>query len=51
MLGFLTATTGIVSKDAMKQAVESSVPKGTEALNLKAFEMGYTYGLERYVAN
>jgi 2-oxoglutarate ferredoxin oxidoreductase subunit gamma len=51
MLGFLTATTGTVSKEAMKQAVESSVPKGTEALNLKAFEMGYAYGLERYALN
>jgi 2-oxoglutarate ferredoxin oxidoreductase subunit gamma len=44
MLGFLTATTSLVSKEAMKQAIESSVPKGTEGLNLKAFERGYTTG-------
>jgi 2-oxoglutarate ferredoxin oxidoreductase subunit gamma len=28
----------------MKKAVLSSVPKGTEELNLKAFERGYEYG-------
>ena len=46
MLGFLTAVTKIVSTDAMKKSVLNSVPKGTEELNEKAFERGYSYGLE-----
>jgi 2-oxoglutarate ferredoxin oxidoreductase subunit gamma len=44
MLGFLTAVTNLASVEAMKKAVLSSVPKGTEELNLKAFERGYVYG-------
>ncbi len=48
MLGFLTAVTRIVSKEAMEKAVESSVPSGTEELNLRAFERGYQYGVEKY---
>ena len=45
MAGFFTAVTGIVSKNAMRKAIETSVPKGTEGLNLMAFEKGYEYGL------
>jgi 2-oxoglutarate ferredoxin oxidoreductase subunit gamma len=44
MLGFLTAVTNLASVEAMKKAVLSSVPKGTEELNLKAFERGYEHG-------
>ena len=44
MLGFLTAVTDLVSIEGMKKAVLSSVPKGTEELNLKAFERGHKYG-------
>ena len=47
MLGFLTATSRIISVNAMKKAVLDSVPKGTEELNMKAFERGYSYGLEK----
>ncbi len=43
MLGFLTAITGIVSPEAMRQSIATSVPRGTEELNLKAFETGYEY--------
>ncbi|MGW8321823.1 MAG: 2-oxoacid:acceptor oxidoreductase family protein [Thermodesulfobacteriota bacterium] len=46
MLGFLTAVTGIVRHDSLKNAVLASVPKGTEELNTKAFEKGYQYGQE-----
>jgi len=45
MMGFLTAVTGLVHVEAMRKAVAISVPKGTEELNLKAFEKGYEYGL------
>ncbi|MEE9555127.1 MAG: 2-oxoacid:acceptor oxidoreductase family protein [candidate division Zixibacteria bacterium] len=46
MLGFFGAVTGILPKDALRQAVENSVPGGTEELNLKAFDRGYEYGLQ-----
>ena len=46
MVGFFTAVTELVSEEAMRKAVESSVPRGTESLNLKAFNKGYEYGLK-----
>jgi len=46
MLGFMTAISKITSLDAMKKAILDSVPKGTEELNMKAFERGYSYGLD-----
>ena len=46
MLGFLTAVSRIVSRDAIKKSVLSSVPAGTEELNEKAFQRGFSYGLE-----
>jgi 2-oxoglutarate ferredoxin oxidoreductase subunit gamma len=46
MLGFLTSVTGVVQRESLKKAVLSSVPKGTEELNTKAFEEGYQYGQE-----
>jgi len=48
MVGFFTAVTDIVDADAMRKAVADSVPEGTEDLNLKAFERGYSYGVEKY---
>jgi len=44
MLGCLAALDHTVSADALRQAVRVSVPKGTEDLNLKAFERGYEHG-------
>ncbi|OGV36205.1 MAG: hypothetical protein A2020_12440 [Lentisphaerae bacterium GWF2_45_14] len=35
-----------ISASAWKRAIESSVPKGTEKLNLRAFETGKKYPLE-----
>ena len=46
MLGFLAEITGIVSPDAIRKAVAAGVPKGTEALNLKALERGIEMGAE-----
>ncbi len=45
-LGFLVAVGDVVSPEALKNSVLTSVPKGTEELNTKAFELGYNYGLE-----
>lgn len=44
MLGFVAANTDVVSVNGLREAVLSSIPKGTEELNLKAFERGYEYG-------
>lgn len=46
MLGFLVATNDIVSVEALKKAILDSIPEGTESLNMKAFELGYNYGIE-----
>jgi 2-oxoglutarate ferredoxin oxidoreductase subunit gamma len=43
VVGFTIAATEIVSKEAARQAVESSVPKGLVELNLTAFEKGYEF--------
>ena len=45
-VGFFSAVTGITSQEATRKAVETSVPPGTKALNLKAFDTGYEYGIE-----
>ena len=47
MIGFLTAVTGIVSLEAITSSILQSVPRGTEELNDKAFESGYSCGLEQ----
>ena len=48
MLGFLTAVTRITSLKHMREAVEASVPPGTEELNLKAFDAGWDYFQSEY---
>jgi 2-oxoglutarate ferredoxin oxidoreductase subunit gamma len=45
-VGFFSATTGITSYEATRKAVETSVPPGTEEVNLRAFDTGYDYGKE-----
>ncbi len=44
MVGFFTAVTGLVGRDAVRRAVRESVPPSTITLNLKAFDKGYEYG-------
>jgi len=46
MLGFLAAVSDLVSVEALRNAVLASVPEGTGDFNLKAFDLGYSYGLE-----
>ncbi len=48
MLGFFSSVTDLIDSDAMRKAVADSVPAGTEELNLKAFEAGFSYGVEKY---
>lgn len=47
LLGFLSAVSNFVSIEALRKSVLASVPKGTGEFNMKAFESGYQYGLER----
>ena len=44
MVGFVTAATGVASPEAVRKAISTSVPRGTERLNLSAFEKGLEYG-------
>ena len=44
MLGCLAALDRTVSAESLRQAVRDSVPKGTEDLNIKAFDRGYEHG-------
>jgi 2-oxoglutarate ferredoxin oxidoreductase subunit gamma len=46
VLGFLAATSDIISVEALKNSILSSIPPGTESVNTKAFELGYNYGIE-----
>ncbi|MDP2627901.1 MAG: 2-oxoacid:acceptor oxidoreductase family protein [Candidatus Rokubacteria bacterium] len=43
MLGYLCGATHVASPEALKSAIAASVPKGTEALNLRAFDAGYAH--------
>jgi 2-oxoglutarate ferredoxin oxidoreductase subunit gamma len=44
MAGFFAGVTGLLSVASVEKAVQSSVPKGTEDLNLRAFRKGYEFG-------
>jgi len=46
VLGFLAAISNIVSYEALKDSILDSIPRGTEDFNMKAFELGYNYGVE-----
>ena len=44
MLGATVALTDITTAESFKNSLLSNIPKGTEKLNLTAFEKGYEYG-------
>jgi 2-oxoglutarate ferredoxin oxidoreductase subunit gamma len=48
MVGFIAAATHLVPVEMMRDAVKESVPAGTEALNLKAFDAGWQHFQETY---
>ncbi|MCW4052041.1 MAG: 2-oxoacid:ferredoxin oxidoreductase subunit gamma [Candidatus Bathyarchaeota archaeon] len=48
MLGALTSLTELVKYEEMKEAILHNIPKGTEELNILAFEKGYSYGKELF---
>ncbi len=39
-LGIITRIAGIVSEESVREAILTRVPKGTEEINLKAFDLG-----------
>jgi Pyruvate/2-oxoacid:ferredoxin oxidoreductase gamma subunit len=45
VLGYMTALLGIVSKEAVRRAIQEHVPPKTEDQNIQAFEEGYKLGL------
>ena len=45
MIGFITSITSVVSSESARSTVAETVPKGTEEMNIKAFEKGYDYGV------
>ncbi len=44
MVGFFAAVTGVVGEQALRRAVEDSVPPAFRELNLMAFQKGFEYG-------
>jgi len=46
MVGFFGAIVDVVPPDALRKSVADSVPSGTEALNLQAFDRGFAHGQE-----
>ena len=47
MLGFLTAMTGLVGRQAMEKAIETTVKAKTVPINLRAFAAGFEYAAQR----
>lgn len=44
MLGALVAITNALDEKAVRESIKANIPKGTETLNLTAFEKGLEYG-------
>ncbi len=44
MVGFFASVTGLIEEQALRAAVEDSVPAAFRDLNLKAFQKGFDYG-------
>ena len=48
MMGFMTAVTGLISKDVVENSILENVPKGTGKVNVEGFQIGYDYGINKY---
>jgi len=44
MLGAFVSVTKLLDENAVKESIKENIPKGTEELNLAAFEKGFEYG-------
>jgi 2-oxoglutarate ferredoxin oxidoreductase subunit gamma len=49
-LGVITRAAGVVSEEAVRNAILARVPKGTEAINVEAFELGLALADEHAAA-
>jgi 2-oxoglutarate ferredoxin oxidoreductase subunit gamma len=47
MVGFFAAVTGLLTPDSLRKAVADSVPPATRDLNLRAFDKGFAFGLNK----
>ena len=46
MVGFIASMIDVIGPDSIREAIMASVPKGTEGMNIMAFERGFEYGRE-----
>ena len=46
MTGFFGAVSGLLERESLRQAIDSSVPSAFREINLKAYDRGFDYGLE-----
>lgn len=46
-LGAICATTDVMSRESLERAITNRVPKGTEELNMRAFNEGFKLGEEK----
>lgn len=44
MIGAFVSITKLMNEEAVKESIKENIPKGTEELNLAAFEKGFEYG-------
>ena len=51
MVGFFGAVTNLLDPDALRKAVEDSVPPALSKLNLQAFDKGFEYGSKLMASN
>ncbi len=49
MVGFFGAVTGLLDREALRNAVADSVPPAMQKLNLQAFDKGFEYGSQLLV--
>jgi 2-oxoglutarate ferredoxin oxidoreductase subunit gamma len=47
MVGFFGAVSKVLSVEALRSAIGDSVPASFKELNLKAFDQGYDFGLNK----
>lgn len=48
MLGYFTAVSGLLPREAVEQAISNSVKPKTVQLNLQAFNVGFTHVIEKF---
>jgi len=48
-VGFLAAKSGLLTKEAYRNAIADGVPAAAKELNLRAFEAGYEHGLRSHL--